>query len=71
MPKLLKQLLKMQDVVIPIGEFMVWTFELVIERLQNSPNDMIVILMFFGLFIWLAKQHKYNQEAEKNPGQIK
>lgn len=41
------------------------------EVIQNIFNYSCIILGFVGLFYWLNYQKKFNEEAEKNPNQIK
>ncbi len=60
----------MQDIVIPIGDFLVWSFG-GLEFLRNLPNMIFLALGFVGLIIWLRMQSKYNKEAANNPNQIK
>jgi hypothetical protein len=60
----------MQDIVIPIGEFMVKTFG-ILEDLRNLPNMLFIGCGFMGLIYWLRMQQSYNKEAADNPGQIK
>jgi hypothetical protein len=60
----------MQDIVIPIGDFLVWSFGL-LEWLRDTPNMIFVVLGFVGLAIWLRMQIKFNKEAANNPNQIK
>ena len=65
----------------PIANLIVWTFDNLLVpfgELSNSenfwflsPNFLIVILGFIGLFLWLSMQSKYNKEAANNPNQIK
>lgn len=59
------------DVLVSIGDFILWTTELLFENIGNLFNDSMIVLGFIGLFIWLRIQHKYNKEAENNPNQLK
>jgi hypothetical protein len=53
-----------------LGDIFLWTFQM-FEMIGNSFNYTLIVLGFVGLFIWLNKQRKYNQEAENNPDQLK
>jgi hypothetical protein len=65
----------------PLGNLIVWIFDSLLVpfgELSNSdsfwflsPNLLIVVIGFLGLFIWLSLQSKYNKRAEKDPNQIK
>ena len=41
------------------------------DNVGNVFNYSCIVLGFVGLFIWLNKQRKYNEEAESNPNQLK
>lgn len=41
------------------------------DFIGNWFNYFVIALGFVGLFIWLAKQAKYNKEAEANADQLK
>jgi hypothetical protein len=60
----------MQDIVIPIGDFLVWAFG-GLEALRNYPNMLFTMLGFFGLFVWLRYQIKFNKQAANDPTKIK
>jgi hypothetical protein len=55
-----------QDVLKPIEEFMVWTFETLLEPIGNSFNVLVTIGIVAGIGIWLRMQSRYNAEAERN-----
>tara|TARA_B100000508_G_scaffold141097_1_gene147105 strand:- start:216342 stop:216533 length:192 start_codon:yes stop_codon:yes gene_type:complete len=59
------------DIFIPLGDFILWTTEILFENIGNMFNNMVIVLGFIGLFIWLRFQHKFNQEAKNNPDQLK
>lgn len=59
------------DILVSIGDFILWTTELLFENIGNLFNDAMIVLGFIGLFIWLRLQNKYNKEAANNPNQIK
>jgi hypothetical protein len=54
-----------QDILTPIEDFMVWTFETLLEPIGNAPNTVIAIAGFIGILIWLKKQKDYNAKAER------
>ncbi len=65
----------------PLGNLIVWIFDNLLVpfgELSNSdnfwfisPNFLILVIGFLGLFIWLSLQSKYNKQAEEDPNQIK
>ena len=59
------------EIFVSIGDFILWTTELLFHNVGNLFNDAMIILGFVGLFIWLRLQHRYNKEAENNPNQLK
>jgi hypothetical protein len=59
------------DIIIGLGDCILWTTELLFENIGNLFNNAMIILGFIGLFYWLNLQRKFNQEAESNPNQIK
>lgn len=59
------------DILVSIGDFILWTTEILFENIGNLFNDAMIVLGFIGLFIWLRLQNKYNKEAANNPNQIK
>jgi hypothetical protein len=58
---------------------MLWSFgdlcdagiSAVYDNVGNMMNYAVIVLGFIGLFIWLAKQAKFNKEAEGNADQLK
>jgi hypothetical protein len=54
-----------------LGDFILWTTEILFENVGNLFNNLVIILGFVGLFIWLNIQRKYNEKAKNNPNQIK
>ena len=64
--------MNLQSILDPIEQFIVWTFENVLEPLGNlpwvSPNNLFLILGFVGLFYWLKVQGRYNEKANKEGG---
>jgi hypothetical protein len=59
------------DILVSIGDFILWTTELLFENIGNLFNDSMIVLGFIGLFIWLRTQYKFNKAAENNPDQLK
>ena len=41
------------------------------DNVGNVFNYSCIVLGFVGLFIWLNKQRKFNEEAKNNPNQLK
>jgi len=41
------------------------------DNIGDIANWTIIGLGFFGLFFWLDKQRKFNNQAEKDPNQLK
>ncbi len=64
--------MNLQSILDPIGDFIVWTFEKVLEPLGElpwvSPNNLVIVLGFVGLYYWLKVQGNYNKKAEKEGG---
>ena len=54
-----------------IADFMYGTPFEFYDTVGNVFNYSCIVLGLVGLFIWLNKQRKYNQEAESNPNQLK
>lgn len=59
------------EILVGLGDLILWTTEVVYENVGNLFNDAMIVLGFIGLFIWLRLQHRYNQEALNNPDQLK
>lgn len=59
------------DIIVAVGDFILWTTEILFENIGNLFNNAMIILGFIGLFIWLRTQHKFNKEAQNNPNQLK
>jgi hypothetical protein len=41
------------------------------DNIGNVFNYSCIVLGFVGLFIWLNKQRKFNEQAKNNPNQLK
>lgn len=41
------------------------------DNIGDIANYSFILLGFFGLFYWLYNQKKFNDQAAKNPNQIK
>ena len=55
----------MQQIFFAIGHFLEWTFK-VLTAMGWLPVTLITIVMFGGLFFWLALQAKYDRKAKAN-----
>lgn len=62
--------MNLNEILVPVQDLLTWTFG-IFEVLGNSFNNVVIVLGFVGLFIWLRKQLKFNKEAEGNPSQLK
>lgn len=54
-----------------VGDILEWSVASVFDIVGNLFNNLVIIVGFVGLFIWLNKQRKFNAAAEANPDQIK
>jgi hypothetical protein len=59
------------EILVSLGDFILLTTELLFENVGNLFNDAMIVLGFVGLFIWLRLQHRFNQQAQNNPNQLK
>lgn len=59
------------EILVGLGDFILWTTEILFENIGNLFNNAMIILGFIGLLIWLRTQHKFNKEAENNANQLK
>ena len=55
----------------PIRDFLVFSFENGLEKLENLPNVFYTLLISFGLVYWMFLQHKLNKKADQDPEQVK
>ncbi len=62
--------MNLQDILQPIGDAIVWSFETLLVPLGNYPNTLFTLLGFVGLGIWLKMQGNYNKKA-KEEGSLK
>ncbi len=53
----------MQQIFFAIGHFLEWTFN-ILTAMGWLPVTLITVVMFGGLFFWLALQAKYNRKAK-------
>lgn len=60
----------MDYIFIPLANFFQWTFG-IMESLANTPNNIFIVLGFFGLIYWCYIQGRYNKKAANTPGQLK
>lgn len=58
------------ELVWKFGELLEWCLS-PLDNIGNSFNYAVIVLGFIGFFIWMAKQSKFNKEAESNSDQIK
>ncbi|TVR36851.1 MAG: hypothetical protein EA392_14075 [Cryomorphaceae bacterium] len=60
----------MDYIVNPLGNLIVWTFDNLLVPIGDlgamNPNNLFIVLGFFGLFYWLRAQSKYNKQAEES-----
>jgi nucleoside recognition membrane protein YjiH len=54
----------MTDFIYWLGDLFTSFFNL-FEKLENLPNNAIIVLGFLMLFWWLGLQKKYNEKSEK------
>jgi hypothetical protein len=54
-----------------LGDFILWTTEILFENVGNMFNTAVILLGFVGLFYWLNVQRKFNNEALNNSDQLK
>ena len=54
-----------------LGDFILWTTQIIYENIGNVFNYAAIVLGFVGLFYWLNYQRKFNAQAENDPNQIK
>ncbi|MGB0167364.1 MAG: hypothetical protein ACPF8V_10985 [Luteibaculum sp.] len=62
--------MNLEEILVPIGEAITWSFETLLVPLGNMPNTIFTILGFVGLAVWLNMQAKYNKKA-KQEGSLK
>lgn len=55
----------MDYILVPIVDFLQWTFG-IMEKLANLPNWTFITIGMVGLFYWLWLQGKYNRQAAAN-----
>ncbi len=54
-----------------LGDFCQNTIFLLYDNIGHIFNYSCIVLGFFGLFYWLRRQKNFNDQAEKNPNQLK
>lgn len=54
-----------------LGDFILWTTDILFENVGNMFNTAVIVLGFVGLFFWLNTQRKFNEKAANNPDQLK
>ena len=60
-----------KEVIDALGDFILWTTQILFENVGNIFNTSCIILGFVGLLYWLNLQRKFNNQAENNSNQIK
>jgi hypothetical protein len=63
----------MQYIVRPIAQLIDWTFDTILVPIGElpaiiNPNNIFIVLMVIGLFVWLFFQRKYDKKAEREGG---
>lgn len=58
----------LQDILTPIEDALVWSFENLLEPMGNMPNYLLAVGGFVGICIWLKMQKDYNIKAEREGG---
>ncbi len=53
-----------------IADGLQWSFQF-FDWVGDKFNYFLIVVGFFGLFFWLAKQKKFNDQAAKDPNQLK
>jgi len=57
--------MNLQDIVMPLGDFLTWTFDTLIAPAGNLPNYLFIAVITFGLVFWVKKQNDLNKKAEQ------
>lgn len=60
-----------RDVFYAIGDGMYALFENTLEPIGDKFWPVVLVFGFVAFGFWMAKQVKFNKEAENNPDQIK
>ncbi|MFZ6053132.1 hypothetical protein [Halocola ammonii] len=60
----------LEDILIPIGDFLVATFETVLVPMSEPFNWLCVAGGVLGIAVWLVWQNKLNAKAERT-GELK
>ena len=61
----------MEWLTTPLAEFITWSFDTLLVPLQNTPNNIFIVLGFVGLLFWLKTQSKLSKKAANDPNQLK
>ena len=55
----------MQEILEPIADFLVWTFDNVLVPLGDLPNTLAILVAFGGIGYWLKLQKDFNAKADR------
>ena len=55
-----------QDIIMPIGKLLEWSFETILVPMADPLNIGVVVLCTLGSIYWLRLQKKYTEKAEKD-----
>ena len=68
MPSNIEHLAQMntQDIIIPIGKLIEWSFETILVPMADPLNLGVVVLCTVGSIYWLRLQKKYTEQAKKD-----
>jgi len=58
--------MNLQDLIIPLGKFIEWTFETLLVPMSNPINLGIIVLSLGGILFWLRKQRQYSDQARQS-----
>jgi hypothetical protein len=66
----------MQEIVGPIAVLIKWTFDNILVPIGElpdviNPNYIFSGVVFIGLIYWLLLQKRYDNQAAKDPNQLK
>jgi len=70
------KIITMQEIVGPIAVLIKWTFDNILVPIGElpdviNPNYIFSGVVFIGLIYWLLLQKRYDNQAAKDPNQLK